>query len=104
MSKISIGKPVPNFKLPATDDKSITLADFKGKNVVLYFYPKDNTPGCALEGQNFRDRHAAFAGLNTVILGVSRDSVKSHESFKEKQGYNFDLLSDRTYCARGGAR
>ena len=94
MSKISIGKPVPNFKLPATDDKSITLADFKGKNVVLYFYPKDNTPGCTLEGQNFRDRNAAFAALNTVILGVSRDSVKSHESFKEKQMFNFDLLSD----------
>src|SRR3990172_9683234 len=104
MNKVHVGKPVPNFKLPATGGKDIKFSDLKGKNVVLYFYPKDNTPGCTLEGQNFRDRHAAFAALNTVILGVSRDSVESHESFKEKQGYNFDLLSDRTYCARGGAR
>lgn len=94
MNQINVGKPVPNFKLPATGGKDIKLSDLKGKNVVLYFYPKDNTPGCTLEGQNFRDRQAAFAALNTVILGVSRDSVKSHESFKEKQGYNFDLLSD----------
>jgi len=94
MNQINIGKPVPNFKLPATGGKDIKLSDLKGKNVVLYFYPKDNTPGCTLEGQNFRDRQAAFSALNTVILGVSRDSVKSHESFKEKQGYNFDLLSD----------
>ena len=94
MNKVHVGKPVPNFKLPATGGKDIKFSDLKGKNVVLYFYPKDNTPGCTLEGQNFRDRHAAFAALNTVILGVSRDSVKSHEAFKEKQGYNFDLLSD----------
>lgn len=94
MNKVSVGNPVPNFQLPATGGKTITLSDLKGQNVVLYFYPKDNTPGCTLEGQNFRDRQAAFVALNTVILGVSRDSVKSHESFKEKQDYNFDLLSD----------
>src|SRR3990172_3193824 len=94
MNKVHVGKPVPNFKLPATGGKDIKFSDLKGKNVVLYFYPKDSTPGCTLEGQNFRDSHAAFAALNTVILGVSRDSVKSHESFKEKQMFNFDLLSD----------
>lgn len=95
MSEVSVGKPVPNFQLPATGGKTIKLSDFKGKNVVLYFYPKDHTPGCTLEGQQFRDFQAEFAALNTVILGVSRDSVKSHESFKSAQGYNFDLLSDQ---------
>lgn len=89
-----IGQPVPNFELPATGGKTIRLADFKGKNVVLYFYPKDNTPGCTTEGQNFRDYHKEFAALNTVILGVSRDSVKSHEGFKSTQEFNFDLLAD----------
>jgi peroxiredoxin Q/BCP len=62
--------------------------------VVLYFYPKDNTPGCTLEGQDFRDLNAKFKRANTVVLGVSRDSVKSHEGFKQKQDFNFDLLSD----------
>ena len=95
MDKISLGDPVPNFQLPATGGKTIALDDLKGKNVVLYFYPKDDTPGCTLEGQNFRDHHAAFAAHNTVILGVSRDSMASHESFKSKQDYNFDLLSDK---------
>jgi len=94
MDKVSIGKPVPNFQLAATGGKTIALGDLKGKNVVLYFYPKDNTPGCTLEGRNFSDYHATFAAHNTVILGVSRDSVASHESFKSKQDYNFDLLSD----------
>lgn len=94
MDKVRIGKPVPNFQLPATGGKTIALADLKGKNVVLYFYPRDNTPGCTLEGRNFSDYHAGFAALSTVILGVSRDSMASHESFKSKQDYNFDLLSD----------
>ncbi len=94
MSKVSVGKAVPDFELPATGGKRIALAGLKGKNVVLYFYPKDNTPGCTLEGQNFRDASARFAKLNTVILGVSRDSVKLHESFKEQEGFSFDLLSD----------
>lgn len=94
MSKLSVGKVVPDFELPATGGKRIALAGLKGKNVVLYFYPKDNTPGCTLEGQNFRDASARFAKLNTVILGVSRDSVKLHESFKEQEGFSFDLLSD----------
>lgn len=88
------GKKVKNFKLAATGDKEISLDDFKGKNVVLYFYPKDSTPGCTTEGQDFRDAKARFTRLNTVVLGVSRDSLKSHENFKAKQKFNFDLLSD----------
>ena len=94
MAKVSVGKPVPDFELPATGGQNITLSSLKGQNVVLYFYPKDNTPGCTLEGQNFRDMHAKFKKANAVILGVSRDSVKSHEGFKEKQAFTFDLLAD----------
>ena len=94
MSKIALGKPVPDFKLPATGGKTVSLTDLKGKNVVLYFYPKDKTPGCTLEGQNFRDEQSTFAKLDTVVLGVSRDSVKSHESFKQEEAFNFDLLAD----------
>ncbi len=94
MTTITLGKPVPDFKLPATGGKTVSLADLKGKNVVLYFYPKDKTPGCTLEGQNFRDEQSKFAKLDTVVLGVSRDSVKSHESFKQEEAFNFDLLAD----------
>lgn len=91
---VAIGKKVKNFKLPATDNKEISFGDFKGKNVVLYFYPKDSTPGCTTEGQDFRDAKGKFTRQNTVVLGVSRDSLKSHENFKTKQKFNFDLLSD----------
>ena len=91
---VKIGKKVANFSLPATGDKTLSLKDLKGSNVVLYFYPKDSTPGCTLEGQDFRDQHAAFRKANTIILGVSRDSVKSHENFRSKQRFPFDLLSD----------
>ncbi|MGH8402654.1 MAG: peroxiredoxin, partial [Gammaproteobacteria bacterium] len=77
-----------------TGDKTLKLSKFKGQNVVLYFYPKDNTSGCSLEAQDFRDRQAKFKKLNTVILGVSRDSLKSHENFRRKYGLKFDLLSD----------
>ncbi len=91
---VAIGKKVKNFKLPATGDKTISLSDFKGKNVVLYFYPKDNTPGCTTEAQDFRDTKGRFTRANAVILGVSRDSIRSHENFKAKQKLNFDLLSD----------
>ena len=94
MSEVKVGKKVKNFKLPATGEQTISLNDFKGKNVVLYFYPKDSTPGCTQEGQDFRDLHAKFKRAKTVILGVSRDSLKSHENFKAKQGFTFDLLSD----------
>ena len=91
---VKIGKKVANFSLPATGDKSLSLKDLKGSNVVLYFYPKDSTPGCTLEGQDFRDQHAAFRKANTVILGVSRDGLKSHENFRSKHEFPFDLLSD----------
>ena len=87
-------KKVANFKLPATGDQTISLADLKGKKVVLYFYPKDATPGCTTEAQQFRDLYPRFVKAGSVILGVSRDSLKSHENFKAKMGLPFDLLSD----------
>lgn len=89
-----VGKKVKNFERPATSDQVIKLKDLRGKNVVLYFYPKDSTPGCTTEGQNFRDAKAKFTRQNTVILGVSRDSIKKHENFKAKQAFNFELLAD----------
>ena len=97
---VKIAKKIKNFTLPATGDKEISLDDFKGKKLVLYFYPKDSTPGCTTEGQDFRDAKARFTRQNAVVLGVSRDSVKSHENFKSKQKFNFDLLSDtdETLC------
>lgn len=91
---VTVGKKVKNFSRPATGDKNIELKDLAGKKVVLYFYPKDSTPGCTTEGQNFRDAKARFTRQNTVILGVSRDSIRKHENFKTKQSFNFDLLSD----------
>ena len=100
MSLVQIGKKVKNFQLPATGEKSIKLNDLKGQNVVIYFYPKDNTPGCTKESENFRDNIKKFAKLNTIILGVSRDSIKSHEKFKAQLDFSFDLLSDseETLC------
>jgi peroxiredoxin Q/BCP len=92
---VEVGKKVPPFSLPATGEQDIALSDLKGNNVVLYFYPKDSTPGCTREGQDFRDNYTKFKRQNTVILGVSRDSLKSHENFKAKQGFQFDLLSDK---------
>ena len=91
---VKIGNKVKNFSRPSTGDKTISLKDLSGKKVVLYFYPKDSTPGCTTEGQNFRDAKEKFSRLNTVIFGVSRDSMKRHENFKAKQNFNFDLLSD----------
>lgn len=100
MSNIVIGAKVPDFELPATGDKTISLSALKGKNVVIYFYPKDDTPGCTIEGEDFRDQQTEFQKLNTVVLGISRDSIKSHDSFKTKFNLNFDLLSDEdeTLC------
>jgi peroxiredoxin Q/BCP len=95
MTVVTLGQPVPAFELPATGDKTLALSDFGGKKLLLYFYPKDNTPGCTQEGQAFRDHIDQFDNLNTVILGVSRDSVKVHEGFKCKQNFPFDLLSDQ---------
>lgn len=94
MAHVEINEPVPAFQHPATGGKTLSLADFSGHNLVLYFYPKDNTPGCTTEGREFRDLHTAFTKLNTAIVGVSRDSIKSHEKFKDKQGFPFALLSD----------
>jgi peroxiredoxin Q/BCP len=95
MSKAEIGKKIPSFELPATSETTVSPASLKGKNVVLYFYPKDSTPGCTTEGQNFRDLYPDFEKANTVILGVSRDGLKSHENFKAKQGFPFELISDK---------
>lgn len=91
---VELGKKVKNFKIAATGNKDISLSDYKGKKLVLYFYPRDSTPGCTTEGQDFRDAKARFTRQNTVVLGVSRDSIKSHENFSAKQKFNFDLLSD----------
>jgi peroxiredoxin Q/BCP len=87
-------RQAPDFKCPATGDQTIHLKSLRGKKVVIYFYPKDSTPGCTTEGQDFRDLHAKFKRQNTVILGVSRDSLASHEKFKAKQKFPFELLSD----------
>ena len=85
---------IPNFSLPATGGTPFDLAAQAGKTVVIYFYPKDSTPGCTTQGQNFRDRHDQFAAANAVILGISRDSLKSHENFKTKKAFPFELGSD----------
>ena len=89
-----LNRVVGDFTCEATGDKKIRLKDLRGKNVVLYFYPKDSTPGCTQEGRDFKELHARFKRHNTVIFGVSRDSLASHEKFKAKQGFPFDLLSD----------
>ncbi len=94
MKTINIGDTVPDFTALVTGNKTIKLSDYRGKNLVLYFYPKDNTPGCIKEGQSFRDHYQEFVALKTEILGVSRDSLKSHENFKAKQEFPFDLISD----------
>jgi len=85
---------VKDFELPATGGKSFTLSGCKASILVLYFYPKDNTPGCTTEGQNFRDAYAGFKKAGAEIYGISRDSMKSHENFKAKMEFPFDLLSD----------
>jgi len=95
MSQVSIGKKVPNFTSTSTGNKTISLKDLKDKKVVIYFYPKDNTSGCTTEGQDFSINHAKFKQSNTVILGVSRDTVRTHENFKAKYDFPFDLLSDK---------
>ncbi|WP_421553020.1 peroxiredoxin [Pseudomonas yamanorum] len=92
---VVIDKPVADFEALATSGQTFSLAGLKGKQVVIYFYPKDSTPGCTTEGQGFRDQHAAFKAANTEVFGVSRDSVKSHENFKAKQEFPFELISDK---------
>lgn len=86
---------IPDFSIPTTSGQSFSLSGHTGKTVILYFYPKDSTPGCTTQGQNFRDLHNEFSAVNAVILGISRDSMKSHENFKAKQGFPFELGSDQ---------
>jgi len=91
---MKIGSKIPKLKLPATGNQDIDLAGFKGKVVVVYFYPKDNTPGCTQEGIDFRDLYKDFKKAGAEVLGISRDSVRSHENFAEKYKLPFPLLSD----------
>lgn len=91
---IKIGNKIPNLTVATTQNESLKLRSLVGKKVVLYFYPKDNTPGCTTQGQNFRDRYEEFKKSNTVILGVSRESIRSHQNFINKQEFPFDLISD----------
>jgi len=86
--------PAPDFELPATGGKTLKLRALLGQTVVLYFYPKDNTPGCTTEGQQFRDLHPQFIKADCAVYGISRDTLKSHENFKAKMAFPFELLSD----------
>lgn len=97
---VTFGQPVPDFTAQATGDTTVTLSQLKGRQVVVYFYPKASTPGCTTEGGDFRDRKADFDAANTVILGVSRDGIRAQENFKAKQDFNFELISDKdeTVC------
>ena len=91
---VELNQPVPDFTAQATNDLTVVLSALKGKNVVIYFYPKDNTPGCTTEGQDFRDLASAFEAANTVIFGVSKDSLRVHTNFKAKHEFPFELISD----------
>ncbi len=93
-SKIEVGSVVPDFTAASSSGHDVKLSSLQGQKVILYFYPKDDTPGCTLEGQEFTKLHSQFTALNTVVFGVSRDSVASHCKFIDKYGYSFELLSD----------
>ena len=88
------GTKLKNFKCEMTGNKDFNLSDYKGQNIVIYFYPRDNTPGCTSEGEDFRDNYKKFKKKNTQIFGVSKDNIKSHESFKDKFKFPFELISD----------
>ena len=94
MTTVTMDEKVPSFEAKATSEQTIALSNLKGQQVVIYFYPKDSTPGCTTEGQNFRDSIEAFKSANTQIFGVSRDSLRAHENFKAKQEFPFELISD----------
>jgi peroxiredoxin Q/BCP len=98
-SVVLVGKELPDLTLPATGGRSVRLQDLLGKRVVLYFYPKDATPGCTIEGHDFTKLHEQFRAADAEVFGVSRDSLKSHEKFKECESYSFDLLSDEDETA-----
>ncbi|WPL17150.1 Putative peroxiredoxin bcp [Thiorhodovibrio winogradskyi] len=92
---LSVGDKLPEIKVKITGDREIALSDFLGRNLVLYFYPKASTPGCTQEGLDFTAAADAFAAANTAILGASRDGLKAQENFKTKQGFSFELVSDK---------
>ena len=94
MTIVAIGNPVPDIELPATGEKTVRFSDYRGRTVVLFFYPRANTPGCTQEGQDFRNSINKFRRQSTVILGASRDSLKAQENFRSKQEFPFDLISD----------
>ena len=96
-----INSPVTDFELPTTNGKTFQLSQYAGKTLVIYFYPKDNTPGCTTQGMQFRDHYADFKAHNCEVFGVSRDSLKSHESFKAKFSFPFELLADTEELACG---
>ncbi|WP_419419653.1 peroxiredoxin [Legionella sp. D16C41] len=91
---MKIGDKVADLQFTATNGTTANLANYRGQWIILYFYPKDATPGCTTQGQNFRDSYSLFQALNTIIFGISRDSIKSHENFKAKQAFQFELISD----------
>lgn len=99
-SPSAVNMIVPEFSAAMTGDQTFRLSDYRGKKIVLYFYPKDNTPGCTTEGMRFRDLHPEFQRANTEIFGISRDSIRSHEGFKAKLEMPFELISDpdETLC------
>ncbi|MWV17067.1 redoxin domain-containing protein [Pseudomonas sp. L-22-4S-12] len=92
---VTLDQPVADFSAAATSGVQVSLSALKGQHLVLYFYPKDSTPGCTTEGQGFRDHYPAFQAANTLVFGVSRDGLKSHENFKCKQAFPFELISDK---------
>ncbi len=96
---VALDAIVPNFSVPATNELKFNLTDYRGKNLIIYFYPKDSTPGCTTQGIAFRDHYQSFKDANTEIFGVSRDSLKSHENFKAKFEFPFELLSDEEETA-----
>lgn len=101
MTTSMLNLSVSDFQLPATSGKTFQLSQYRGKTLVLYFYPKDSTPGCTTQGMQFRDAYAEFQALNAEIIGVSRDSIKSHENFKAKFSFPFELLADTEELACG---
>lgn len=100
MSIVELDKVIEDIELEMTSGKTFKLSDYRGKNVVIYFYPKDSTPGCTTEGLDFRNAYAEFLAANCEIFGVSRESIRSHENFKAKQSFPFELISDpdETLC------
>jgi len=100
MTTSQLNQAIQEFVCVTTADEAMTLASLKGKNIIIYFYPKDNTPGCTQEGQDFRDHYSEFQAANTEIFGVSRDSLRTHSNFKAKHNFPFELISDpeETLC------